>query len=589
MPTRRTKPFSVQPTTSSAKDVLRLTPKIYATTRAILRALLIGREIYGVDYDGFYESLEELFVRPETASHFARFQSLYRRRRTSREGKWIVANIKYIARDVIYKYQSKYKGGRWPPMAQGEARGRWRTIIPPFVSQNEIARNRDFDANTSNEIPDPESTELADPKLIKLVIVDPVECHRFDDTAKDSWMVFDPHNLERIITLTTLTFLSLVSKIKPHLPAGRTARTIYACMSTPSPNNDPGRHPELLVPISDDAALQGFVPVSSGSTSLLPPWMVVVLRRPPPDNEYAPLPQTPPPIYHELDDDLFLDDANWMVYPHSDSDDDDDLIRKRFTPPRTKQGFLRRINKVARSISRQMGLSRLLQAAAVKKSFERRLCFPQERCYRRDMSLDQHKLLKRGYIHYGRDESFTDPFSVWRANHPLEWLDVDDHGNCLDEEGSIIPAVPADDGDSDNDSDSDNNHGDNNHGRGGGGGSGGGNFRPQSNHDDNNDGNFRPQDNHGGNNDGNDGHGGGHPVDNPFSEESDNVYGNGFRPRDNHGDNNDGNDGHGGGQPVDSNPFSEESEDDYGFGRSGSDDGHDRDSDNGESDIDNSD
>jgi hypothetical protein len=103
MPRRRTTvPYAEQPTTKTVKEALRLNDKIYATTRAVLRALLIGREIYGVDYDGFYETLEELFVRPETAPHFAQFMTLYQRRRTSKKGKWISANIKYVARDVIY-------------------------------------------------------------------------------------------------------------------------------------------------------------------------------------------------------------------------------------------------------------------------------------------------------------------------------------------------------------------------------------------------------------------------------------------------------------------------------------------------------
>jgi hypothetical protein len=376
MPRRRTTvPYAEQPTTKTAKEALRLNDKIYATTRAVLCALLIGREIYGVDYDRFYETLEELFVRPETAPHFAQFMTLYQRRRTSKKGKWISANIKYIARDVIYKYQSKYKGGAWPPVVQGEARGRWRTINPPPITEDDIARNADVDA-TGTSWETPESTEFAVPKLIKLVIVDPQLCERFDDAVKDSWKVFDMRNVQRVITLTTFRFLSLASRIKPHLPVGRTARTIYACVSTPSPDNDPGKRPDLLVPISDDAALQGYTLVSS--QSLLPPWMVVILRRPDPANEDhdAPPPQTPLPIYHELDDDLFLDDENLMVHPASDSDDDDELIRKRFTPPRTLNGFLKRINKVGRSVSRQLELSRQLQRSARQKSLEPEAMLP---------------------------------------------------------------------------------------------------------------------------------------------------------------------------------------------------------------------
>jgi hypothetical protein len=134
-------------------------------------------------------------------------------------------------------------------------------------------------------------------------------------------------------------------------------------MSTPSRTSDPGHHPELLVPISDDATLQGYL---SSAPSLLP-WMIVILRRPPPAKQDAPRPETPRPRYHELDDDLFLGDANPMIYPHSDSDDDDDSVRKRFTPPRTVNGFLKTINKVSRSISRQMELSKQLQASAAKK------------------------------------------------------------------------------------------------------------------------------------------------------------------------------------------------------------------------------
>jgi hypothetical protein len=170
MPPHRTNLKSDQPTTRSAKEILRLTPRIYATTRAILHALLIGRQIYGVGYDGFYGTLDELFERPETASHFAQFKSLYQHRRTSQKGKWIAANIKYIARDVIYKYQSTYKGGAWPPVAPGEAtRGRWRTIDPPALSPNDIAKNGDNNASGGAS----ESTELAAPKLLKLIIIDP--------------------------------------------------------------------------------------------------------------------------------------------------------------------------------------------------------------------------------------------------------------------------------------------------------------------------------------------------------------------------------------------------------------------------------
>jgi len=195
-------------------------------------------------------------------------------------------------------------------------------------------------------------------------------------------------------------------------------------MSTPSPTNEPGLHPELLVPISDDATLQGYI----SSAPSLPLWMVVILRRPLPADEDAPRPETPHPLYHELDDDLFLDDADYMVHPHSDSDDDDEIVRKRFTPPRTAKGFLKVINKVSRSISRQMALSNQLQVSASKKSLEKRLCFPHERCFRRNMSLEHHKQLKRRYIRYGRDETLTDRFSKWRSDHPIEWLDVDDKG-----------------------------------------------------------------------------------------------------------------------------------------------------------------
>jgi hypothetical protein len=60
------------------------------------------------------------------------------------------------------------------------------------------------------------------------------------------------------------------------------------------------------------------------------------------------------------------------------------------------------------------------------------------------MSLEHHKRLKRRYVRYGRDESLTDRFSRWRSDNPIKWLDVDDDGNRLDEDGAIIPDVPED-------------------------------------------------------------------------------------------------------------------------------------------------
>ena len=43
----------------------------YAMTRATFRALLICCKSYRVEYDDFYEALDESLQRPETPSHFA--------------------------------------------------------------------------------------------------------------------------------------------------------------------------------------------------------------------------------------------------------------------------------------------------------------------------------------------------------------------------------------------------------------------------------------------------------------------------------------------------------------------------------------
>jgi hypothetical protein len=71
--------YAEQATTKTVKEALRLNDKIYVTTCAVVRALLIGREIYGIDYDEFYETLKELFVRPESAPHFAQLMMSYQR------------------------------------------------------------------------------------------------------------------------------------------------------------------------------------------------------------------------------------------------------------------------------------------------------------------------------------------------------------------------------------------------------------------------------------------------------------------------------------------------------------------------------
>jgi len=65
-----------------------------------------------------------------------------------------------------------------------------------------------------------------------------------------------------------------------------------------------------------------------------------------------------------------------------------------------------------------------------------------------------HKKLKRKYIRYGRDESFTDRYSRWRSDHPITWLDVDDNGNQIDEDGNIInPGGPGNSSDEESSSD----------------------------------------------------------------------------------------------------------------------------------------
>jgi hypothetical protein len=127
------------------------------------------------------------------------------------------------------------------------------------------------------------------------------------------------------------------------------------------------------------------------------------------------------------------------VCPHSDSDDDEDTVRKRFTPPRTELGFLKAMDKVGRSMNRQVLLSKRIQKAAERKRMEDRLCFPKERCYRRNMGLADHKRLKRKYDALGRVESNIDPFSIWRSENPIEGLDIDEDGNLLDEDGQVVP------------------------------------------------------------------------------------------------------------------------------------------------------
>jgi hypothetical protein len=411
--------------------------KIYATTRAVLRALLVGRQIYGVDYDGFYESLDELFDRPETAAHFAQFQDAYRKRRTSRTGKWIAANIKYIARDVLYKYQSRYKGGTWPPVVAGEVRGRWRTINPPQLTDNDIAMEGGDNYSQSNI--SSASVGLPAPKLIKLIIVDPETCMKLNPAVKDAWRFVDPVNCYRVITVTSLTFLHLVERIKPQLPVGRTVRTVYGSMTTPTAANEPGESPEQLVPLDSDDTVQGYLLAAS----IIPPWILVVLRRPPPADDDIPRPPSPPPTYHELDDDLFQDEEEPLIYPHSDSDADEDTVRRRFTPPRTILGFLKAIDKVGRSMTRQVEYSKRLQEAARRKNFEGRLCFPHERCYRRNMGADHHQRIKRKYDALGRVESYADHFTIWRSENPIESVDVDGDGNMIDEDGNVIPDPDA--------------------------------------------------------------------------------------------------------------------------------------------------
>jgi hypothetical protein len=432
--------------------LLRLTPKLYATTRAILRALLIARQIYGVDYDGFYDSLNQLFRRPETEAHFAQFRDLYRRRRTSQEGKWLAANIKYIARNVIYKYQLRYKGGSWPPVAPGEARGRWRYINPPELSAENIALEGD---STTGSKASSSVTELAVPKLVKLIVVDPETAVKINPNKKDSWRyVYTVNNRFHVITVTSLTFLHLVASIKPQLPDSRTVQTVYGCMITPTATDEPGDNPEHLMPLNSDATVQGFLLAAS----ILPLRLLVILRRPPPAADDVPRPATPPPVYHELDDDLFVDEEEPIVWLHSDSDDDEDTVRKRFTPPRTKLGFLKAMDKVGRSTNRQVLLSKRIQNAAEKKRMEDRLCFPHERCYRRNMGLADHKRLKRKYDALGRVESNIDLFSICRSENPIEGIDIDEDGNLLDEDGQVVPDPdespdPSDDSDSDDDDD----------------------------------------------------------------------------------------------------------------------------------------
>jgi hypothetical protein len=289
MPPRRVNLDNKQPTTQSAKELLGLTPKLYAMTRAILRAHLIGRQIYGVDYDGFYDSLDQLFRRSATEAHFAQFWDLYRRRRTSQEGKWLAANIKYIARNVIYKYRSRYKGGSWPPVASGEARGRWRGIDPPELSVEDIAFEGD---STTGSRASGSVTELAVPMLVKLIVVDPETAVLINPNKKDSWRYVDTvNNRFCMITATSLTFLHLVASIKPQLPDGRTVRRVYGCMTTPTATDEPGNKLEYLVPLNSDATVQGFLLAAS----ILPLWLSVILRRPPPAANDKPGPATPPP------------------------------------------------------------------------------------------------------------------------------------------------------------------------------------------------------------------------------------------------------------------------------------------------------
>jgi hypothetical protein len=113
-------------------------------------------------------------------------------------------------------------------VAPGEARGRWRNIDPPELSEDDIAM--EGDSNTGSRASS-SVTELAVPKLVKIIVVDPETAFKINPDVKDSWRYVDTVNRFRVITVSSLTFLHLVANIIPQLPDGRTVRTIYGSMT----------------------------------------------------------------------------------------------------------------------------------------------------------------------------------------------------------------------------------------------------------------------------------------------------------------------------------------------------------------------
>lgn len=404
---------------SKVKQTLGLDQMGYNTVRAVIKAYVLTRHLYGPSYDGWGEMLEEVVKRhPQSSPHLSHLRNDWDNRGESNRGRIQFAHLSFLAQDVIGKYRSFCHKNKikYPPVKNGDHRKYASTVVgvQPLTVRDAVV----MPSNTARSTPvaSPPSPPIT---LTRLVVVDPDMCSRTSPMVAAAWDWFDASTRRHIVGVRGRTIAGFIAEVSPYIPVGRRVREIYGSLVKSGANVTPGW--EDLVCIDQDRMIGAFY----NTVNYQPPSVMVVLHRAEPRNG------SPAPEVRFYDDDDYEQQPRDSEIPEVVSDSDDDRIPRKFVPPQRPKGYIRRLEKTSRAINRHIEMSRRLQESAKRFNCEKVLLFPHEPLWRSSMTELGHRTMKRKYVELHRDRYLFESFYYkrLRAKDPIPGVHVTDDGS----------------------------------------------------------------------------------------------------------------------------------------------------------------